>query len=299
MENVYSPLTNKNKVSKIKTLDINRIKAQYFNQFNIEVSRFFEGVDELAIYECLDSGLKFYYPFSTVSDGKFYADLAQDYKGYYNPWKWEHEQAYRLIQQNDKVLEIGCGNGQFLKKVKEKTPYARGLDFNPVAQAQGIKQGLNISVETIKEHSVQYPDHYDIICAFQLFEHLNNVEDFINDTLKCLKKGGLLFIGVPNNDSYFFKNDTYHTLNLPPHHMLLWNHKALHYLEKIFSLEIVRIENQPTNKINKGMMYNLWLSKLLGARLARPLAFATRFLIKQLPLFTKDGLSVIATYKKQ
>ncbi|HEX8549872.1 MAG TPA: methyltransferase domain-containing protein, partial [Cytophagaceae bacterium] len=175
MENIYSPLTNKNNVKKIDILDIARLKKQYLSQYRVDVSRFFNNIKELAIYECQDSKLQFYYPFSPIGDGLFYSELGKGYSGYYSPWRWEHERAYRLINPNDHVLDIGCGSGYFLKKVQDKSARATGLDFNPDAVEYGKQKGLKILSETIKEHSERYGNYYDIICAFQLFEHVNDV----------------------------------------------------------------------------------------------------------------------------
>ncbi|MCU0468845.1 MAG: class I SAM-dependent methyltransferase [Arcicella sp.] len=295
-----SPLTGKTDVLKEQVLNIPTVKAKYIEELNTDVSRFFENVEELAIYQCQTSKLRFYHPFSVVSDGQFYADLAKFYKGYYNPWRWEHQQVIEMIQPQEKVLEIGCGRGYFLQKLLEKQAIPTGLDFNEDAIKDGKQLGITILNQTIKEHAQTHTESYDSICAFQLFEHVNEVGDFLIDTIKCLKKGGLLAIGVPNNNSYYFKNDVYHTLNLPPHHMLLWDKNSLSYIAEMFDLEVIEIVNQPVNSLHRGMIYKLWVLNIFGNNLlSKIITMCTRFVIKRLPLFNNQGITVVATFRKK
>ncbi|MGL4629811.1 MAG: class I SAM-dependent methyltransferase [Leadbetterella sp.] len=295
-----SPLTGKNNVQKEQILDIQKVKNKYKAELNTDVSRFFENISELAVYQCRDSNLRFYFPFSVVSDGEFYAELARNYKSYYNPWKWEHEIVFEKIKPNETVLEIGCGEGSFLSKLKEKFATPVGLDLNPEAVIVGKKIGVKILNESITEHAQNFPQSYDTICAFQLFEHVNEVGDFLKNTIKCLKKGGVLAIGVPNNHSYYFKKDTYHTLNLPPHHMLLWDANSLEYIAKLFDLEIIEIIKQPVKRMHRGVIYKVWLENLLGNNLGSKLInVCTRFIIKCLPIFKNQGVTIVAIYRKR
>jgi hypothetical protein len=64
----------------------------------------------------------------------------------------------------------------------------------------------------------------------------------LEDSLKALKKGGKLIIGVPNNEPYFKSYDKYSTLNLPPHHMGLWNIKVFEKIAPLFKMELLQAE---------------------------------------------------------
>lgn len=296
---VISPLTGSPEVALESRLLPKQIISQYKTQFGVDVSGYFKGLKTVDIYRCKTSGLRFYYPFNLAGDGQFYADLARVYKGYYSVWKWEHEKVNGLIQSEQKVLEIGCGRGYFLAKLKEKKAQATGLDFNPDAVEYGKTHDLNIVDETITAHAQKQAGAYDMVCAFQLFEHVNEVGDFLKDSIACLKKGGLLAIGVPNNDCYIFKEDPYHTLNVPPHHMLLWAPDSLRYVAQLFDLELIEVAVQPSVSVNKSTAYLLWLKKQFGdSAVVNFLHLTTRFLVKRLPVFTQ-GPTVVAVYRKK
>lgn len=295
---VISPLTGSTNVVLKSQLSTQQIINQYHQEFGIDVSNYFSNLKTVDIYRCEDSSLRFYYPFSLAGDGQFYADLAHVYKGYYSVWKWEHEKVFQYIKTGHRVLEIGCGRGYFLEKLKEKKVDAIGLDFNPDAVEYGKQHDILIVDETIAQHAQKQAEAYDVVCAFQLFEHVNEVGQFLKDSIACLKKGGILAIGVPNNDSLIFKLDPYHTLNVPPHHMLLWDAQSLAHIASQFNLSIVEIAVQPAHAINRSMAYRLWLEKVLGRNvLSATIHASTRWFIKILPVF-QQGATVTAVFRK-
>ena len=64
--------------------------------------------------------------------------------------------------------------------------------------------------------------------------------------LKCLKPGGRLIIGVPNNDSYIRRNKMYNkVLNMPPHHVGLWTLDSLKSLEGILPVKLEETFYEP------------------------------------------------------
>ena len=73
-----------------------------------------------------------------------------------------------------------------------------------------------------------------------VLEHIYDVKSFLEASLKVLKPEGKIIIGVPNSEPYFLGYDKYCTLNLPPHHMGLWNKKVFDKLAALFNLKILK-----------------------------------------------------------
>jgi SAM-dependent methyltransferase len=138
-----------------------------------------------------------------------------------------------------------------------------GLEHNEAAVKKMNREGIFAVNQYIEQHALVKPSEYDFIFAFQVLEHVPNVKTFLDACLKALKPGGILFFGVPNNDSFIFRNDLYHVLNLPPHHMGLWGNKSLRNLANIFNLKILAIAEQPADKNNLGIYFKVWLKKYL------------------------------------
>lgn len=294
---VTSPLTGSPDVSLDRELNVPTIIRRYQDEIGIDVSRFFAGLQTVPVYRCNASGLRFYYPFSLAGDGGFYADLSTHYGGYYNPWKWEHEQVFPLVKPGDRVLEIGCGNGYFLKKIKEKGATGLGLELNDEAIRAGQKLGVEIRNEPLADHARTHAGQYDLVCAFQVFEHVDEVGKFFRQAVACVRPGGRLAIGVPNNDSYYFREDPYHTLNLPPHHMLLWNPDSLRHAGQMLGLTVEAMRVEPSRTVHRSLSYKLWLQNRLGSSVFSSLLYkTTRFVAKRLPIFP-DGATVVAVYR--
>lgn len=221
-----------------------------YQQEHVDVSRFFEGVPEVHVYRCPDTGYRFYYPFTIFGDGAFYADLGKNMQGYYVAGRWEHDKALSLIQHGLHVLEVGCGSGYFLDQLRNKGVQAEGLELNPEALQEVRDKGLVVHGELLESFSERNPAKYDVVCSFQVLEHIWDVRSYIEHALKVLKPGGRLIIGVPNNNPFIFRYDVYHTLNLPPHHAGLWNKEAFSRLPDFFAMQTVNIFIEPLQEIS-------------------------------------------------
>ena len=242
MLNPISPLTNKNNTQLADTFNVCDIIELYKNQLKIDVSRFFEKTKVINLYECLDTGYKFYYPMGLEGDGIFYEKLQKKLNDtYYHTWKFEIQFALDTIKAGDKVLDIGCGIGNFLVRAREKTAEVYGLELSRAASDICQSKGLRVHNELIEEHAIGNESFYDVVVMFQVLEHISDIEQFINACLKVLKPGGKLVIGVPNNEPYFSGYDKFCTLNLPPHHMGLWNKKVFSKFAKLFNLSILDV----------------------------------------------------------
>jgi 2-polyprenyl-3-methyl-5-hydroxy-6-metoxy-1,4-benzoquinol methylase len=237
---IKSPVTQNFNVSIDKILNSNIIIRDYKRKLNIDVSNFFTE-DLCYILKCNDTGYKFYYPFSLVGNDKFYEDL-QNGKSYYPGNKKEYDIAFDKIKSlgiGQKILDIGCGNGTFLSKFNNIEFELFGLEFNDVSVEKCKKLNLNVVKESIEKHSLNNENKYDVVCFFQVLEHVPNVSSFLNAAINCLKKDGFLIIAVPNNEPYFAKYHLYSTSNLPPHHMGLWNFDSLNALRSYYPIDLL------------------------------------------------------------
>jgi 2-polyprenyl-3-methyl-5-hydroxy-6-metoxy-1,4-benzoquinol methylase len=241
---VLSPITCTDHTRKEREIDTKSIVDGYARLFNFDVSSYFLGLTNITLYCCLDTGYRFFHPFGISGDGKYYERM-QEEQNYYVPWKWEHERARELVRPGDRILEIGCGEGGFLQGIKQTASVeCVGLELNVKASDIGRTTGLSIYNKTIEEYSQDERDGFDIVCCFQVLEHICDVRSFIQASLSVLKNKGRLIVSVPNNDSYIkdMKGSLY---NMPPHHMGLWNERSLRALAGVFPLSVENIWTEP------------------------------------------------------
>lgn len=294
-----SPLDGISPTRLVAAIKVSPIVQGYADQYKIDVSAYFTGRTEIEIRECTRTGYRFFFPFELVGKESLYRHL-QTFDWNYKAEKWEYSVALRSVKPNAAVLDVGCGEGAFLKSALSQGARVRGLELNSDAAAKAAEHGIPVSGEMIESHADQNPATYDVIASFQVLEHVPNVQSFIAGCVKALKPGGTLIFGVPNNDGFLKFADTA-VLNAPPHHMGLWTRRSLSALPDIFPLELQSLEIEPLAE--SGWYQAVMERRYLKGRIARffyyKLGFAQIF--KNYVEENADGIAghtVLATYRK-
>lgn len=244
-----TPLVKNSTYEIVETIDTPSICKLYQENFGTDVSRFFKGIPQVEIRRCKTSNYRYYFPLNLEGDAQFYDALSQS-TPYYSKRVWQYNQAQQVIKKGDKVLDIGCGSGIFLEGLKSTTTQLFGLEFNPQAIEACRQKNIEIHSGDLKDLSETYAEQFDVITYFQVLEHIADVHSFVENSIKLLKPKGKLVIAVPNNNPYLYKYDKMHTLNLPPHHLGLWDKTALSYFPNIFDLSIVDISVEPLDNFS-------------------------------------------------
>lgn len=246
-DKVISPVSGGSNVTLIDSIKVKRVIDSYLKTYGLDVGGYFKELENINIYKCNETGYRFYYPLNLAGDSSFYESLQQN-KGYYMPWKWEHEVTLNYLKNGNKILEVGCAHGDFLESIHRSLdlPFSIGLELNETA----VKKSKHYEVinQDIVEFSRNNEEVFDTVCSFQVVEHIANVGLFIKSQIRCLKVGGLLVVSVPNNESYVVHRDS--ALNQPPHHMGLWDSNSLKNLENIFPIKLIDIHIEPLQDRN-------------------------------------------------
>ncbi|MCF6296764.1 MAG: class I SAM-dependent methyltransferase [Flavobacteriaceae bacterium] len=304
-EKVLSPISGTNNVLLLNQIESKVLIENYRQYYKIDITNLFINTPTVKIYKCLDSGYSFYYPFHIAGDDEFYQHFGK-LDWYYLPWKWEHQQCASLVKDGDRVLEVGAGRGDFIAHLsKLKKINAVGLELNSDVVKKANSSGIKLINQPIEDYAKLAPNSYDIVCSFQVLEHITNVGEVIQAMIKCLKPNGTLLVSVPNNDSFIGANVLpSKALNMPPHHMGLWNQNSLENLVKYFPLTIRKILIEPLQPIHASTFHYNFVRKLL---------FNNNFLVRVywklkiyhlsspfITLFSKKitGHSIIAVYEK-
>ena len=227
-----------------RTIDKDALIERYMNGLGVDVSSYL--VQDVKLFRCNSCGALLFYP-STPGRQEFYEQL-QHFDWYYMDDKWEYRQASNYIKKSANVLELGAGKGAFSKFLPDNVTY-RGLEYSSTAVTIAAANGVNIINELIEDYAVHHEQEYDVVCHFQVLEHVDDVYSFMSNSCKCLVQGGLYLICVPNEESYlhFLPHDT---LNLPPHHLSRWDRKAILGLGRVFGLELIDLEYEPLAEIH-------------------------------------------------
>jgi 2-polyprenyl-3-methyl-5-hydroxy-6-metoxy-1,4-benzoquinol methylase len=269
---VKSPLTGRDAPLTL-SIPSSRIVGAYKERFGYDAASYFIDVPEVGVYRC-DSGFGFYYPFSLVGDESLYRTLfTLEWKDKED--KWEYQIALPYIRSGDKVLDVGCSEGFFLAKAQNKGAAVFGIELNKKAAAIAREKGIQVHEGLLQQH--QPISLYDVVTSFQVLEHVAEPLAFIQECIRVLRPGGILVIGVPNDDS-FIRLDPDFILNQPPHHMGLWNRKSLTALATFTNLDIKCFETEPL--VDAGWYQAVMENRYLGRwqrRLFYRLGFAKMF----------------------
>lgn len=99
------------------------------------------------------------------------------------------------------LLDVGCGVGIFLKKVKEIGWNAIGVDMSSSAVQYARNHGLVVRVGKIEELKFK-SGSFDVITLFQTIEHIEDPLKILNKVYSLLRKGGILMITTPSEESF-------------------------------------------------------------------------------------------------
>jgi len=299
------PLCQSITIRKIETIKVNDLICLY-GKMGIDIDRFF--VQEFITYlNCNKCDLRFF-DFSGSVDEAFYESL-QMHPWYYLDEKAEYKYALQYIGPNDKLLEIGCGKGAFSEYLTT-TDYT-GLEFSQQAIDIAKKAGIRVILQSIQEHSIEKPGYYDVVCSFQVLEHISAIYDFLNAVVKTIKTGGILILAVPCEDS-FLRFAINNALNLPPHHVSRWSDKSLDFLASCFDLELLKIHHEQVQPIHQRLfLATILINSMLKADKAVDCSLKYRLLSKIVSKiiglffnkelnneFLPNGHTVTAVYRK-
>lgn len=159
---------------------------------------------------------------------------------------WNHNKALRYISAefpagSTSILDVGCFNGFFVKKLLSLGFNAQGIDFNNTALEFGrSRYGLEnfISNKTLEDMLVQ-EKRFDVITLFEVIEHLENINDVLLKVSNLLTEEGIIIISTPNSNMCWRPD-----LDFPPHHLSRFSPGSLRRCVERFGFEPVQLDEQ-------------------------------------------------------
>jgi predicted SAM-dependent methyltransferase len=103
--------------------------------------------------------------------------------------------------EENRLLDVGCGTGDFLQIAKQNKWTVFGIEPNDDARKiANIKTSNSVyKTESLLKFKAQ---SFDVITLWHVLEHLTKLEEHISILKSLLKPKGILIIAVPNYKSY-------------------------------------------------------------------------------------------------
>lgn len=109
-------------------------------------------------------------------------------------------QSLANLPDNAKVMELGCGAGQFIREIKALRPtlacYGSDISDHAINLAKQANDG--VSYDLSAEKKLPYEDNFfDAVLIFDVLEHVTDPGAILAEVHRTLKSGGVFYSFVP------------------------------------------------------------------------------------------------------
>ena len=198
----------------------------------LEVKDHFLSKEDFTIMECSHCGLRFTSPRPAPEViGKYYQSDAyyshQENKKGFVPRIYEFVKSFNIKHKSflateglpvGKLLDIGCGVGDFLAHVQKQGWDVQGVE--PSDEAKRIATSRLGFPPKDPSAYASFSDHsFDVITMWHVLEHVDDLHFQTSEIIRLLKPGGRLIIALPNFQSFDcqYYNDKWAAWDVPRH----------------------------------------------------------------------------------
>jgi SAM-dependent methyltransferase len=189
-----------------------------------------------SLLACARCDLRFWSPL--VADPTIYAqegfEAYADYHAGQRPFpRWAQPLFDRLPDRRGAALDIGCGDGSVLARLRDAgfDPHGLDLDERSIAVATN-KFGLRqVQARTLGDYAAgarAQGRKFGLITFFEVLEHQDAPVDFLSEVASLCEPGALVAGSVPNRQRFLAGADRHlGDGDLPPHHFLWFSPQSL------------------------------------------------------------------------
>lgn len=179
----------------------------------------------------------------------------------------------KVFKSKGKLLDFGCGAGEFLDLSARMGWKTYGCDFDPVVVETCKSKGFDVRLGDLSAFSSA--EKFDVITLNQVIEHVTNPQQTINACYQALDKKGCLWIGTPNPNAHGVASfgaawAGWH----PPYHLCLpAQDELVHWMQSAGFSRVQVLQRGPHAKFNwnesskLAAKYNIQIKNLQRLRL--------------------------------
>ncbi len=214
----------------------------------------FRGAPRIGLWES-STGLHFFHP-PRAGDAAFYRALygrlgRRRFPSAKRP-RGEFALAAAHIRDGERVLDVGCGFGAF----RHAIPQADYTGLDP--HVEGEPDAEWFRGETLERHLESQAGAYDVVCGFQVLEHVEDPLGMLTQMSRAVRPGGRVIVAVPHVPSAHTRIPNY-LIGCIPHHLTWWTREALGVAARKAGLVDPAVQRVPWTAVD-GLVY--WMARL-------------------------------------
>lgn len=217
-----------------------------------------------AFISCDNCSFGFAQPY-IAADKRFYELVYND--SVYPRWKWEYQMTLGVLRDLSmcdspselNLLEVGAGDGAFVEKIisdRIRKEHVLCSEYSDYGKSKIDSLGITCIQEDIRSPSFEkYIHHFDIVCLFQVLEHLNDLDTFFERLTRLTKSQAHMFIAVPNTKHREFFDRHGFLEDIPPTHIGRWSILSLSIMAKRYDWKLVGYKTEPQSYASKATKF--------------------------------------------
>ena len=100
--------------------------------------------------------------------------------------------------EEKRILDIGCGVGAFVRRLREFSPEVCGTDIDRESVKRGTEEGLPNLALALGEYMPFKDGTFDVILLHEVLEHVANDVETLREARRLLATGGKIVVFCPN-----------------------------------------------------------------------------------------------------
>ncbi len=140
------------------------------------------------------------------------------------------------------IGDIGAGFGIFSEEIKKIWPDANIVAIEPSIDMAGIcrDKGLTVIESTMENVGPKYS--FDLLTAFELFEHLHDPSVFTGKAYELLRKGGYLYLTTLSGLGFDIQLLWERSKSvMPPHHLNFFNPQSVRLMLERTGFTVIEV----------------------------------------------------------
>lgn len=120
--------------------------------------------------------------------------------------RWNNRIVDLISSKPERILELGCGTGMLLKKLKKSFKAELfGFDVSSgMVRYANLKNPGNVFVADAEAIPLE-SNCFDVVVCRGALHHIPDVEKAFQNVRRILKKGGIFIFSEPNNSNFLFR----------------------------------------------------------------------------------------------